>query len=119
MPKLTDDQLKRLWYHYVDRCLDLGVTPTDLARRAKKSVTKRGEIPKVRREMVAWLRETVWFHDGAMRIGEGDWMIGGGKPIFYLLIAELLGFADHSAAHRAHTQWKRENLEANGGASGG
>lgn len=121
MAKLTDDQLRRLLHHYADACADWGVTPGEVALRSKHcpgchkggGLKKGRERARIRRDLVVWLRETVFFKNGEMEINAG-WDLGGGEPISDTRIAQLIGLADHSDIKRMCIQWKREHRQANG-----
>ncbi len=110
MPKLTTDQIKDLNHHYADGCSTHGVLSGELCRRTKKGyLCKTPKIAAIRRELVAWLRQTVFTFEITGAMVFSDYPGSGWKPISYPLIARLIGYTDHSAAILAHQKWKRES----------
>lgn len=109
MTKLTNDQIERLNGHLAPRVSSYGIVLGELWVRTKGGNLKKGQkIATIRRELVAWLRDTVRFTDGELFIHAKE-IVGNDERISYPLIAKLLGFTDHTSALLAHRKWKREN----------
>ena len=110
MTKLTNEQTKRLNAHLSAGASARGVLMGELWVRTRGgNLEKSPRIAAIRCDLVAWLRDTVWFEkSGEMVIGRHD-RIDTDVPISYPLIALMIGFKDHTSALRAHNDWRRQN----------